>query len=70
MKIVPLEELKDIDKVSEYCVMTCEPVVFTKDGRGHLVVQSIDSYNKLEQRLKNLRDELDQVRAEVEKHRP
>jgi hypothetical protein len=44
--IRPMAELRDAAKISELCYQKNEPVFITKNGRGHLVVMSMDTYDK------------------------
>ncbi|MDO4553310.1 MAG: prevent-host-death protein [Bacillota bacterium] len=44
--IRPMADLRDTGKISELCHGKNEPVFITKNGRGHLVVMSMDTYEK------------------------
>lgn len=44
--IRPMADLRDTGKISELCYQKSEPVFITKNGSGHLVVMSIDTYEK------------------------
>lgn len=44
--IRPMADLRDTGKISELCYQKDEPVFITKNGSGHLVVMSIDTYEK------------------------
>lgn len=44
--IRPMSDLRDTGKISELCYKNHEPVFITKNGSGHLVVMSMDTYEK------------------------
>lgn len=44
--IRPMADLRDTGKISELCYQKNEPVFITKNGSGHLVVMSMDTYDK------------------------
>lgn len=44
--IRPMADLRDSGKISELCYQNNEPVFITKNGTGHLVVMSMDTYEK------------------------
>lgn len=44
--IEPISELRNTNKISKLCYNSHEPVFITKNGRGHLVVMSMDLYEK------------------------
>ncbi|MDD2372832.1 MAG: prevent-host-death protein [Syntrophomonadaceae bacterium] len=44
--IRPMADLRDTVKISELCYQKNEPVFITKNGSGHLVVMSMDTYEK------------------------
>lgn len=44
--IRPMADLRDTGKISELCYQNNEPVFITKNGKGHLVVMSMDTYDK------------------------
>ena len=44
--IRPMADLRDTGKISELCYQKNEPVFITKNGSGHLVVMSMDTYEK------------------------
>lgn len=44
--IRPISDLRDTGKISELCYKNHEPVFITKNGSGHLVVMSMDTYEK------------------------
>ncbi len=44
--IRPIADLRDTGKISELCYRKSEPVFITKNGSGHLVVMSMDTYDR------------------------
>ncbi len=44
--IRPIADLRDTSKISELCYQKNEPVFITKNGSGHLVVMSMDTYDQ------------------------
>ncbi len=44
--IRPIADLRDTGKISELCYQKNEPVFITKNGTGHLVVMSMDTYDQ------------------------
>ncbi len=44
--IRPMADLRDTGKISELCYQKNEPVFITKNGSGHLVVMSMETYDK------------------------
>ncbi len=50
-EIRPLDDLKNVEKISELCHQSDEPIYITKDGYGDLVVMSKNSYDKKLARL-------------------
>lgn len=44
--IRPISDLRDTGKISKLCYKNHEPVFITKNGSGHLVVMSMDTYEK------------------------
>lgn len=44
--IRPIADLRDTGKISELCYQKNEPVFITKNGSGHLVVMSMDTYDQ------------------------
>ena len=44
--IRPMADLRYTGKISELCYQKNEPVFITKNGSGHLVVMSMDTYDK------------------------
>ena len=41
-----MPDLRDTGKISALCYQKNEPVFITKNGSGHLVVMSMDTYEK------------------------
>lgn len=46
-QIRPITDLRNTNEISEICHAQKEPVYITKNGRGDLVVMSMESYNEL-----------------------
>jgi PHD/YefM family antitoxin component YafN of YafNO toxin-antitoxin module len=46
MKILPISELKNTADISEICETENEPVYITKNGYGHLVIMSLNTYER------------------------
>jgi len=44
--IVPIRDLKDTAKISEFCHQTNEPIYITKNGYGDMVLMSMEAYEK------------------------
>ncbi len=44
--IRPMAELRDTAKISELCHQKNEPIFITKNGSGHLVVMSMETYDQ------------------------
>ena len=44
--IRPLADLRDTGKIAELCYQKNEPIFITKNGSGHLVVMSMDTYDQ------------------------
>lgn len=44
--IRPIADLRDTGKISELCHQKNEPVFITKNGSGHLVIMSMETYDK------------------------
>jgi PHD/YefM family antitoxin component YafN of YafNO toxin-antitoxin module len=48
IEIRPIKDLRDTTKISKICEESNEPIYITKNGYGHLVVMSMETYkNKL-----------------------
>ena len=53
MKIEPSASLRNnYNEISEYCKKTGEPIFLTKNGKGDLVVLSLEAFEEREQLLK------------------
>ncbi|MGI6017542.1 MAG: hypothetical protein ACOX8M_01850 [Marvinbryantia sp.] len=46
-KIIPINKLKDTTEISKLCYSSNEPVFITKNGFGHMVMMSIETFEKL-----------------------
>lgn len=47
MTIIPLTSLRNrYNEISEKCKQTGEPIYLTKNGRGELVIMSLEAYEK------------------------
>ncbi len=44
--IRPMSDLRDAGKIAELCYQKDEPVFITKNGSGHLVVMSMETYDR------------------------
>lgn len=44
--IRPIADLRDTNGISELCYSQQEPVFITKNGTGHLVVMSMETYDR------------------------
>jgi PHD/YefM family antitoxin component YafN of YafNO toxin-antitoxin module len=44
IEIRPIKDLRDTTKISKLCEESKEPVYITKNGYGHLVVMSMETY--------------------------
>ncbi len=44
MEIRPIKDLRDTTEISKLCEESKEPVYITKNGYGHLVVMSMETY--------------------------
>lgn len=48
MQIRPIKDLRNTTEISKLCEESKDPIYITKNGYGHLVVMSMDTYkNKL-----------------------
>jgi len=45
-QIIPIRDLKNTSGISALCQDAGEPVFITKNGYGHLVIMSIETYEK------------------------
>lgn len=63
--IKPVSDLRNnFSTISEICHSQDEPIFFTKNGSGDLVVMSIEAYEKVQARL-NLLQHLAEAEAEA-----
>ena len=46
MRILPIKDLRDTNKISDLCNETNEPIFITKNGYGDMVVMSIKTYEE------------------------
>ncbi len=61
MLIRPSTDLRyKYSEISAYCHDAKSPVYITKKGTGDLVILSIDAYEQLIQKVKNLEEQLSQ----------
>lgn len=44
IEIRPIKDLRDTTEISKICQESKEPIYITKNGYGHLVVMSIETY--------------------------
>lgn len=44
IEIRPIKDLRDTTEISKLCEETKEPIYITKNGYGHLVVMSMETY--------------------------
>jgi PHD/YefM family antitoxin component YafN of YafNO toxin-antitoxin module len=44
IEIRPIKDLRDTSQISKLCEESKEPVYITKNGYGHLVVMSMETY--------------------------
>lgn len=65
MDIIPISELRNTNKISEYCTQTGNPLFITKNGTGHLVVQSYAEYMRREEEIKTLQAILESERTQA-----
>lgn len=45
-EIRPIKDLRNTNEISEFCHERNEPIYITKNGYGHLVVMSMETYKK------------------------
>ena len=45
-EIRPIKDLRDTTEISKACYDSKEPIYITKNGYGHLVVMSIETYEE------------------------
>lgn len=65
MDIIPISDLRNTTKISEYCTQTGNPLFVTKNGVGHLVVQSYAQYQRREEEIKTLQAILESERTQA-----
>lgn len=65
MDIIPISDLRNTNKISEYCTKTGHPLFVTKNGTGHLVVQSYAEYMRKEEEIKTLQAILESERIQA-----
>ena len=46
-RIRPITDLRNTNEISEICHEKNEPVFITKNGYGHLVIMSIETYEQM-----------------------
>ena len=46
MRIIPIKDLRDTNKISDMCNSTNEPIFITKNGYGDMVIMSMETYEK------------------------
>ena len=46
-EIRPIKDLRNTNEISKLCHEQNEPVYITKNGYGHLVVMSMETYNEM-----------------------
>ena len=46
LEIRPIKDLRNTTEISEACHKSEEPIYITKNGYGHLVVMSMETYEK------------------------
>ena len=51
MKVLPIEKLIDINKISELCNETNEPIFITKNGQTDMVIMNINAYKEKFERI-------------------
>jgi prevent-host-death family protein len=51
-QIIPIKDLKNTSEISELCHKTNEPVYITKNGYGDMVIMSMETYERVADRLK------------------
>ena len=62
MTILPSTSLRNqYNEISDLCKKTGEPVYLTKNGKGDLVVMSIEAYEKMMEKLE-IREKLDEIK--------
>lgn len=51
MKILPINELRDTNKISDLCNKSNDPIFITKNGYGDMVIMSIKTYEETLNRI-------------------
>jgi len=46
LEIRPIKDLRDTTEISKICQESREPIYITKNGYGHLVVMSMETYKE------------------------
>ena len=46
LEIRPIKDLRDTTEISKMCKESREPIYITKNGYGHLVVMSMETYKE------------------------
>ncbi len=46
LEIRPIKDLRDTTEISKMCQESREPIYITKNGYGHLVVMSMETYKE------------------------
>lgn len=55
-RIIPIKDLKNTSDISEMCHKTKDPIYVTKNGYGDMVIMSIETYEKIVQKVSMYRD--------------
>ena len=45
-RIIPIRDLKDTAAISQMCSESAEPIYFTKNGYGDMVIMSMQAYEE------------------------
>lgn len=51
-QIIPIRDLRNTSEISELCHRVDEPIYITKNGYGDMVIMSVETYEKVNERLK------------------
>ena len=65
MQKLPIEALKEPNKISEICNETNEPIFITKNGYGDMVIMSMKTYEERIERI-NIFDAIQDGLANIE----
>ena len=68
MKILPISELKNTGEISDICEAENAPVYITKNGHGHLVIMTLDTYERKMAKLE-LYEKLMEAEKDIEEGR-